>query len=465
MQLIGQRMLDGLEAARIYERACSLPPGETLPLLGQVERLIRSNRDAHESMGRQFAALWLAESEPYGLDWTLARYEKSVKSYDVLLANLNAARQAAQDGKPLPSPTQFGLALPEALPRRARPQQTSDKPLDAGSAWLVPAATHRLAVVVSAGSVDRYELPIEVELALPAELVSKPVQAFALLPEKEPQPIVSQLDIADSTTQGKGRLVALLPELIAGTQAKVYVYFGGAVPESLSTAVSTREAPRNMVWIENDQLRLLLGPEGSHIYRWEIKALENRDLTEPGETGWAGFCDIASRRSVPYRLIRLADGPAMVRYQCVDAEGHAKTISLYAGTRWIEVMLNEPTDGFWNFDATANFASDGPNPGRYLFSTGASGTVGAGRRCRGRPSRRCRGRLRSQVHSRQAGPRHGDARATCAAPRGAWRRRGRRRHRTLRARQPFRRLRRAAGSRTRRDHGSARPHAGLGKPT
>ena len=46
-----------------------------------------------------------------------------------------------------------------------------------------------------------------------------------------------------------------------------------------------------MKWIENDRVRLLLGPEGGHVYRWEVKALDNRDLTMPGETGWAGFAD------------------------------------------------------------------------------------------------------------------------------------------------------------------------------
>ena len=101
-------------------------------------------------------------------------------------------------------------------------------------------------------------------------------------------------------------------------------------------------------------------------------------MTEPGETGWAGFCDIASRRAVPYRLIALARGPALVRYQCRDADGHAKTISVYAGASWLEVTLNESTTGFWNFDATDNFASDGPHPGSYLFSTGVTGrAVGA----------------------------------------------------------------------------------------
>ena len=46
-----------------------------------------------------------------------------------------------------------------------------------------------------------------------------------------------------------------------------------------------------MRWIENDQVRLLLRPEGAHLYRWEVKAAGSRDLTMPGESDWAGFSD------------------------------------------------------------------------------------------------------------------------------------------------------------------------------
>ena len=53
--------------------------------LAQVERLIRKNRDAYERLGRQFAALWLSESKPYALDWTLGRYTNAVNECEVLL--------------------------------------------------------------------------------------------------------------------------------------------------------------------------------------------------------------------------------------------------------------------------------------------------------------------------------------------------------------------------------------------
>ena len=131
-----------------------------------------------------------------------------------------------------------------------------------------------------------------------------------------------------------------------------------------------------MRWIENDQVRLLLGPEGAHVYRWEVKAAGNRDLTMPGESGWAGFSDLHPHRSSPYQLICTARGPAMVEFECTDPWGHTKILRLYGGASWIEVLLNEPTSIYWDFDNPKNFAGDGPTPGQWLFSDGQSGLVG-----------------------------------------------------------------------------------------
>ena len=113
MELIGQRMLDGLAAAQLYEQAAVVSGSQEK--LGAVETLIRKNRDAHELIGRQFAALWLAESKPYALDWTLKRYTNTVVGYDTLLGKLAVARADATAGKPLPAPDKLGLAMPAAM--------------------------------------------------------------------------------------------------------------------------------------------------------------------------------------------------------------------------------------------------------------------------------------------------------------------------------------------------------------
>ena len=84
MELIGQRMLDGLEAAELYTQACKVVAKDkekALSLLAKAEKLVRTNRDAHEALGREFKRLWLAESEPYALDWTLKRYRSAQKRW------------------------------------------------------------------------------------------------------------------------------------------------------------------------------------------------------------------------------------------------------------------------------------------------------------------------------------------------------------------------------------------------
>jgi len=400
MERIGQRMLDGLEAARLYTqaheaamgatggsstRATSTPAGrplaapasESLALLAKVEALVRSNRDAHEALGRQFAAIWMAESKPYGLEWTTRRYAATVKWYDEMLAKLGEARKGAAAGKPLPLPESLGLAVPEAFGRRARPQEIVPKPLAPETPWSDSAATHRLGLMVRAGAADRFDLPVEVELQVPEASAGGPIRAFLLRPGGKPQEILAQLDPTDKPH--KRRLVLVIPGRTGkGSEAAVHVYLGlPAVPKSLPQAVSTQDAPKGMKWIENDKVRLLLGPEGGHVYRWEVKALGGRDLTEPGETGWAGFADLTSDyRSAVNKLTCVARGPALVRYQCADPSGLVKTISLCGGVSWMEVFLNEPAGHYWDFDNPKNFAADGPTPGTYLFSNGTTGPVG-----------------------------------------------------------------------------------------
>ena len=374
MELVGQRMLDGLEAAQLYEQVRQASAEGSK--LAQVERLIRKNRDAHELMGRQFAALWLSESKPYALDWTLGRYANVVNEYELLLRKLEVARLAAATGQPLPAADELGLAAPKPLFRRARPAESSPQVLAPELPWADPSATHRLGLLVRAGAVDRFDLPLEIELALPVDLAAKPVRAFLIRTNEAPREILAQFDRLDSP--GRTRLILMLPgPLTHGTEAPVHVYFGlTQAPPPLPTAVSTTDGTNGMRWIENDQVRLLLGPEGAHVYRWEVKAAGSRDLTMPGESGWAGFSDLHPHRGSSYQLSCKAHGPAMVEYECNDPWGHTKILRLYGGASWIEVLLNEPASVYWDFDNPKNFAEDGPTPGQWLFSDGQSGLVG-----------------------------------------------------------------------------------------
>jgi len=378
MELIGQRMLDRLEVISLYGAAYELPLDEAPPLLAKAQAIVEKDRDAHKALGDQWAALWARENRPYALDRVMARYRAVVRRYDALARRLAAIRKDAEAGKPLPPPSDVGLALIELGTRRTRPDRVIRQPLMPDAPWLDAAASHRLGLVVAAGSGDRFDLPIELEIRLPDNLPSRRVRAFRLDGAK-PTELLAQLD--HGAKQDFGRLaIVLRGRLAKGRSAPIHIYLGlpgdepGPPPAG---AALTRDAPKGMKWLENDKVRLLLGPEGAHIYRWQIKALGNRDVTMPGETGWAGFADTGGvHRSSPNSLECIASGPALVRYLCTDQHGLAKTISLWGGASWVEVSLNSPVNYFWALDDPKNFAADGPTPGRYLFSTGATGPVG-----------------------------------------------------------------------------------------
>jgi len=377
MELIGTRMQDGYQAAQRYMQVCELPPRDALPALEEIEKLVRANRDAHEALGREFARLWRADCKPYALDWTMKRYAATVQWYDGVLAQLTTARQAAQEGKPLPSPEKVGLALPDRFTRRYRPHRVETTPLDAAAPWADSEATHRLGLVVKAGAVARAELPIQLDIVLPAEVAARPARAFCAIGTDAAEEILAQLDPSEAL--GKTRLTLLIPGPIpARSEARVQGYLGlPKSPPPLATAVSTREAEHGMRWIENDKLRLLLGPQGAHLYRWEVKSLGGRDLTQPGDRDWAGFADAGhSGRHLPNKLVCTKSGPALVQYRCTDETGLEKTINCLGGVSWVEVVLNEPVTYYWDFDNPANFAADGPTPGEFLFSNGRTGPVG-----------------------------------------------------------------------------------------
>jgi hypothetical protein len=377
MELIGQRMLDRLQAAELYSEARGMEElAGKLERLDAARRLLESSRQTHADLGREFARIWLSESKPYALDWTQKRYDAVDQRFGELLQRLNEAQTTAERGEPLPSADQVGLQLPSVSGRRTSPQKVELGALKKDAPWLEPQATHRLGITVHAGNVDRYQLPVELDVDLPKGVLDKPVRAF-LAEEDSWREIPAQLDKARDV--GGPRLVFVLPELLTKQEAAaVHVYLGisGTRP-TLSRAVSTVVASDDLVTIENDQIKLALGDAGAHIYEWRVKAIGERDLTMPGSSGWEGFADLGGG----YRIARnqrtcLSRGPALVRYQYTDDMGMEKTISLFAGCSWIEVTLSEPVGYYWDFDNPKNFAADGPAPGTYLFANGATGPVG-----------------------------------------------------------------------------------------
>lgn len=376
MEVMATRGLNALEVARLYRAAYDGSPREAGPLLEQAEQLVRRDRAVHADLGRRFSALWLAENKPFSLDRVMARYAATDAWCEKLAQRLADARGKAQAGQTLPAPEDINLAEGPLL-RRVRAHAIHAEPLDPTLAWEEPSASHRFAVVVDAGVTARTELPVEIDVALPAALSARPIRAFCSVGKGAAREMLAQLDRAE--TPGKSRLTLVVPgPLPKGGRAVTRVYLGLAqAPAPLPGTVSTRDAEQGRKWIENDKVRLLLGPEGGHVYRWEVKALSNRDVTMPGETGWQGFSDVSpEHRATSHALICTAHGPALVRYCCTDERGLAKTVSLFGGAAWMEVILNEPVSRYWDFDRPANFAADGSTPGKYLFSNGQTGPVG-----------------------------------------------------------------------------------------
>ncbi|NQT41533.1 MAG: hypothetical protein HQ581_28850, partial [Planctomycetes bacterium] len=216
-------------------------------------------------------------------------------------------------------------------------------------------------------------------------LASQPLRAFCRIGDTAEQEIPAQLDAITSTeprgdpTAAQQRLtLVILGQIPKDRTATIVVYLGLPKPPApLPGAVKMADADGAVRQLENDKVRLTLGPEGGHVYRWEVKAMENLDVTMPGETAWSGFSDMAQgHRSTPHKLRCTARGPALVQYTCSDPAGLVKTVNLFAGASWMEVITNEPVGHYWDFDNPRNFAADGPSPGTYQFSDGVTGPVG-----------------------------------------------------------------------------------------
>lgn len=109
MELIGRRMLAGLEVQDLYRKAQEASPEESLRLLNKARLLVSEIRDAHQALGEEFARLWLADCKPYALEWTMSRYRATVAWYDELLKKLADAEEAVRQGNPVPPAQAVGL--------------------------------------------------------------------------------------------------------------------------------------------------------------------------------------------------------------------------------------------------------------------------------------------------------------------------------------------------------------------
>ncbi|MBN1342669.1 MAG: family 20 glycosylhydrolase [Phycisphaerae bacterium] len=374
MQFMATRVLDYLDAAKAYEVAVAdeTKRAESLEL---ARRKLGEIRDDHADLRRRYTELWNRENKPYALDWVDKRFAAMPARYDAMLTKLDRAIKQFEEKGALPSAEEAGLATVELGARRTRPARVK-----LVSRESVPADISRVSafgaegvlgwMVLHSGTVNRIDLPIELDL--PKEL-----RSAAPLTVLTASGATLPCQIASTDTHGRLECI-LLGEFLKAADCRLILARPASGTEPKLRAVRCGAGPGGATWIENDHFKLLVGPEGAHIYRWEIKALGNRDVTHPGESGWSGFADVGGpHRGGKNRIEVLAGGPAMVRLRCTDETGLEKTMTAYAGVPWIEVTLDQAVDYFWNFTDARLMAADSDTPGTYLFADGSTGKVRA----------------------------------------------------------------------------------------
>lgn len=369
MKAMAWRWMEFCEIAQEYERAWF--EGADAKEAGRIvrrsmERLTKI-RDEHSRLKEQFRQLYLREEKPYAMAGVLGRYDWMIAKYDDLLGKLAKSLDALSSGGALAAPRQVGLQFAEAVP-----DDIVRQPLAADLPWTGAAAKARLGIAVAVGDASRADQPVEVDLP---KVPAGDVRLMELdLVAKTQTPVPCQIVKAKEGD----RLMFLMPGRTAAGARRTFYLYTLAVAGNAPAGVTCTDAPGGMKWIQNDKFRLLVGPEGGHIYRWEIKALGNRDITEPGEKDWAGFADLGGgpSRNAPNRIEVLANGPLLVRLRLTDdITGIAKTLSAYANLPYVDVRLSSPGSSFLCYDDTSVMGALAATPGSYLFSDGEGGKV------------------------------------------------------------------------------------------
>ncbi|MBN1441775.1 MAG: family 20 glycosylhydrolase [Planctomycetes bacterium] len=418
--------IERIRSAIAYRDALRASGARARESLEEAQRSLQGVRDEYAALRERWKELWLGENRPYALDRCLARYDAATSRLDRRIERLAEAIVAARAGGDPPPPAAVGLEIVETGKTAVEPAAVLDTPLRPESRWLEPGASHRMALSIAAADADRRDLPLEVELSLPEKLARSPARAF-LETGWDVREVPAQIDPARSdaargdamrgdamrgdamrgdamrgdaargdAARGDAacRLTAVLSGTIAaGAPAMLWVYLGReAAPSPLPESVCVEAAPGGGLWIENSEIRLLVAPEGAHVYRWEVKALGGLDLTMAGESGWAGFSDLGGRlRSAVWRLRIEAEGPALAEIVAAEAaSGAEKRLRLFAEASWLDVRLGEGASYYWDFDWPEHF--DAAKGGQFLFSGGKSGPVrsideGAASQVRGDGSR------------------------------------------------------------------------------
>ena len=382
VKLLATRLDDYIDAAEAYERAADLvaEKKDVQPLIAKAIDSLKEARDEHVRLKAQCEVLWRKEAREYALDWNLGAYDGVITYYDGLISKLEDAGKTVRETGVLAPASEVGLEIVEKAVRRTRPHAVESEPLLAGAPWAEAAFKKRIGIVVESGGVDRADQPIEVDVPIAARR-SRTVRLVEVSDDGASQkPVLCQTQAEAEVEGDKTRLIFLAPgELPKGSKRSFFLYYdrsSGKAEAELPGAVTCTDGEDGTKWVENEHCRLLVSPVGAQIFRWEVKALDNMDLTQPGETEWRAFANLMGKyRYSTHTMEVLCDGPALVRLKFTDEAGDTKVISAWAGVPWVEVTFNRPVSGFWCYDNAGLIGPHSETPGTFLYSDGRTGSM------------------------------------------------------------------------------------------
>lgn len=367
--------LERIEAGRRYAEAANGLLAEAQPKLAEAQRVLTTTRQRLRDLREAYQQRWLAENEPYWLDQILRRWDAQIGRYDRVIERLDEVGAEAAQGQPLPAPEELGLGIVADL-SRLTPQRRG--PVTATAEWQVERAVARLPLELRPHGPAR---PFYVaELSLSAA-------GLAGLNDDPARYTVVVVRTADGAHVGPGqlwraadgslRLACEIPgPLTENASLALTAYL---VTDSAPPAVTVSEAAElpGGLWLENGEVRLLFGPQGAHLFRWQVRAAADLDLTDPGDSDYHGFLDDGAGRTTPYRLEIVTTGPLFARVRAVFEADREKVVTLYRDRPVVEVLTAPGSGFFWCYDAVANMAADSTTPGQVLFSTGFAAPVPA----------------------------------------------------------------------------------------
>ena len=399
---------DAIAAA--YRRAADEPQSRRIVFAALRDGVNRLGALAAET-GRlrdEYRRLWLVENRPYYLETITARYDALAARLEAKALQLGETLAAYKQTGLLPEPETLGLGDRGAI-RRSRPPEPFEPARDfaARCTWWNRDWKYRVLVKLDAAQFERVDYPVEAMLDFTRLLnhaggattsrqsSDHPVDCqnagdSTAFPKFDPQSVrvvehtadgalvgevPSQFDPAvrfDAQQHAAGNVVWIARGRTQPKAPRFFFIYFDITPKPAPDYSGLRTSDH---WVENSAIKALLGAEGGHAYVWQVKALGGLDITQPGESGWAGFLDVQGYRNEPFSLECEARGPVLARYRMKAPDGFTKVVSFYGGQPWCEMQLSQPVSYCWNFDNAGLMSASGKTPGRYLFSSGRTGSL------------------------------------------------------------------------------------------